>query len=165
MQMPTDSPRREPASRPPETVADHPGRPDRIAQLTERQCSYLRLVQQNRNSKEIAAIVGASYRAVDKQLMKANNVLGATTRFEAARMLAEFEAGVGPSSPANDLPSPQPTFPLPSVLPNAETAANMLTWKQAAIWTAIIAIVTPVGLTAAGMAIVTLVILLGSLTP
>lgn len=37
----------------------------------------------------------------------------------------------------------------------------MLTWKQAAIWTAIIAIVTPVGLTAAGMVIVTLMLLLG----
>jgi len=137
---------------------------ERIAQLTERQRSYLRLVQQNRNSKEIASLSGASYRAVDKQLMKANNVLGTSTRFEAARMLAEYERGVGSSSPANDLPSAPSTFPLPLPLPSSG-AVNMLTWKQAAIWTAIIAIAAPIGLTAAGMAIVTLVLLLGSSTP
>jgi hypothetical protein len=37
----------------------------------------------------------------------------------------------------------------------------MLTWKQVALWTAIIAIATPLGLTAAGMAILTLLVLLG----
>ena len=36
-----------------------------------------------------------------------------------------------------------------------------MTWKQVAAWTVIIAIATPLGLTAAGMAIVTLLILLG----
>ncbi|WP_277873289.1 hypothetical protein [Sphingomonas paeninsulae] len=37
----------------------------------------------------------------------------------------------------------------------------MMTWKQAAWWTVIIAIATPLGLTAAGMVIVTLLLLLG----
>ena len=37
----------------------------------------------------------------------------------------------------------------------------MMTWKQVAAWTVLIAITTPLGLTAAGMAIVTLLILLG----
>ena len=110
-------------------------------------------------------MVGASHRAVDKQLLKANNILGTSTRFDAARMLAGHEAGVGYFPPANELPSPPPTFPLPPPLPTAKAAANMLTWKQVFSWTAIIAIVTPLGLTAAGMAIVTLLLLLGSKTP
>ncbi len=36
----------------------------------------------------------------------------------------------------------------------------MMSWKQVASWTFIIAIATPLGLTAAGMAIVTLLLLL-----
>lgn len=135
--------------------------PDRVALLTERQRSYLRLVLQNRNSKEIAAVTGSSHRAVDKQLLKANNVLGVPTRFDAARLLAEHDGGVEPLPPANDLPSAVPIFPLPPALPTERAAANLLTWKQVASWTAIIAIVTPLGLTAAGMAIVTLLLLLG----
>ena len=134
---------------------------DRVSLLTERQRSYLRLVLQNRSSKEIAAETGSSHRAVDKQLLKANNVLGVASRFDAARILAGHDAGVEPLPPAIDLPSSKPTFPLPPVAPTAGAAANMLSWKQVASWTAIIAIVTPLGLTAAGMAIVTLLILLG----
>lgn len=134
---------------------------DRVALLTERQRSYLRLVLQNRSSKEIAAALGSSHRAVDKQLLKANNILGVPTRFEAARTLADHEAGVEPLPPATVLPSAEPTFPLPLPLPTRGAAANLLTWKQVASWTAIIAIVTPLGLTAAGMAIVTLLLLLG----
>jgi DNA-binding CsgD family transcriptional regulator len=137
------------------------GAPERVAMLTDRQRSYLRLVLQNRNSKEIAAATGASHRAVDKQLLKANNVLGVPNRFDAARLLAEHDAGVEPLPPANVLPSSSPTFPLPLPLPTARSAANMLDWKQVALWTAIISIVTPLGLTAAGMAIVTLLLLLG----
>lgn len=138
-----------------------PNGSDRVALLTDRQRSYLRLVLQNRNSKEIAAATGSSHRAVDKQLMKANGLLGVPTRFEAARLLADHDAGVEPLPPASDLPSPTQTFPLPPPLPTAGAAANMLTWKQVASWTAIISIVTPLGVTAAGMAIVTLLVLLG----
>ncbi|GAA3276359.1 hypothetical protein GCM10020258_56600 [Sphingomonas yabuuchiae] len=46
-------------------------------------------------------------------------------------------------------------------MPTAGAAANMLTWKQAAIWSAIIAILTPIGLTVAGMVMLTLTFLLG----
>ena len=155
----------EPGSSPPEQtspVAD-PAKsvPERLALLTDRQRSYLRLVLQNRNSKEIAAVTGSSHRAVDKQLLKANNVLGVPTRFDAARLLADHDAGVEPLPPAIDLPSAKPTFPLPSPLPTGETTANMLTWKQVVSWGAIIAIVTPIGLTVAAMVIVSLMLLIG----
>lgn len=144
---------------------DQPSAPDAIALLTERQRSYLRLVLQNRSSKEIAAATGSSHRAVDKQLLKANNLLGVPTRFEAARLLADHDAGVEHLPPATDLPSPTPVFPLPPAWPTAGAAANMMTWKQVASWTVIIAIATPLGLTVAGMAIVTLLLLLGLKTP
>lgn len=133
----------------------------RVRLLSERQLSYLRHVYQHRSSKEIASLTGVSSRAVDKQLLKANNLLGTATRIDAARMVADFEAGVGRLRPANDLPSEGTLFPLPMPLPTAETVANMLTWKQAAVWSAIIAIVTPIGLTVAGMVILTLMFLLG----
>jgi DNA-binding CsgD family transcriptional regulator len=133
----------------------------RVARLSERQRAYLRLVLQHRNSKEIAASTGSSHRAVDKQLLKANNVLGVANRFEAARLLAEHDAGVEPLPPATSLPSDPPTFPLPLPWPTPGAATNMMTWKQVGLWTVIIAIATPLGLTAAGMAIVTLLILLG----
>lgn len=159
--MPTVDPGGRPLERsPPPPIADQDPL-QRVALLTDRQRSYLRLVLQNRSSKEIAAATGSSHRAVDKQLLKANGVLGVSTRFEAARLLADHDAGVESLPPATDLPSSAPTFPLPSPLPTAEAAVNMLTWKQVALWTAIIAIATPLGLTAAGMAILTLLVLLG----
>lgn len=133
----------------------------RVALLTERQRAYLRLVLQNRSSKEIAAVAGGSHRAVDKQLLKAMSVLGVASRFDAARVMAEHEAGVEPLHPANTLPSAEPIFPLPPPVPTAGAAANMLDWQQVAIWTVIVAIATPLGLTAAGMAIMTLLVLLG----
>ena len=133
----------------------------RIGRLSERQRAYLRLVRQNRSSKEIAALTGTSHRAIDKQLLKANNTLGVATRFDAARLVADHDDGVEPLHPAIVLPSTASIFPLPPVVPTKEAAANMLTWKQVAFWTAIISIVTPLGLTAAGMVIVTLLLLLG----
>jgi len=159
--MLTNEPGKRPAERTPPTPTPEVSAPDRVALLTDRQRSYLRLVLQNRNSKEIAAATGSSHRAIDKQLLKANNVLGVPTRFEAARLLADHDGGVEPLPPAIELPSAKPTFPLPPAVPTDGAAANLLTWKQVASWTAIIAIVTPLGLTAAGMAIVTLLLLLG----
>jgi DNA-binding CsgD family transcriptional regulator len=132
-----------------------------LGQLSERQRTYLRLVYEHRTSQEIGFLLGASGRAVDKQLQKAKDTLGVTSRFEAARLLVEYEGGVERLYPANDLPSSPATFPLPLPLPTRETAANMLTWKQVVSWTAIIAIVTPIGLTVAAMVIVALMLLIG----
>ncbi len=138
----------------------NPDRAARVEMLTERQCSYLRLVLQLKTSKQIAQITGTGYRAVDKHLMMANNILGASTRFEAARMLADHEAGVGSPYPANALPSEPPNLPLSRPWPTVGAAVNMLPWRQVATWTTIISVVTPVGLTTAGMAYLTLLLLL-----
>lgn len=133
----------------------------RVSRLSERQRSYLRLVRQQYSSKEIAALVGASPRAVDKQLLKANQLLGTANRFDSARLLADEETGVESPPPATALPSPTTLFPLGLPVPTAEAPANLLNWKQVALWVAILAILTPLGLTAAGMAMVTLLLLLG----
>ena len=138
-----------------------PDAPARVELLTDRQRSYLRLVLQNRSSKEIAAATGSSHRAVDKQLLKANNLLRVATRFDAARLLADHDEGVAPLPPATTLPPAGPTLPLPPAWPTAGAVVIMMTWKQVALWTVIIAIATPLGLTAAGMAILTLLLLLG----
>ena len=133
----------------------------RVEALSERQRSYLRLVLQLKTSKEIAVATGSSsYRAVDKQLLKANSTLGVSTRFEAAQLVAAYDQGVEPLPPANALPSAAPDTPLTPPWPTAGAAVNMLPWKHVASWTAIIAIVTPVGLTAAGMAFFTILLLL-----
>ncbi|WP_375380256.1 hypothetical protein [uncultured Sphingomonas sp.] len=66
---------------------------DRFDRLSERQRDYLRQVFQHRNSQEIAFASGVSARAVDKQLLLAKDIIGANTRFEAARLFAEYEAG------------------------------------------------------------------------
>lgn len=59
--------------------------------LTEPQRVCLRKVWARRNSKEIALELGISHHTVDKRLERAIRTLGATTRFEAARLLAEHE--------------------------------------------------------------------------
>lgn len=59
--------------------------------LTEPQRVCLRRVWSRRNSKEIALELGISHHTVDKRLERATRALGATTRFEAARLLAEHE--------------------------------------------------------------------------
>lgn len=133
----------------------------RIGLLTDRQCAYLRLVLLHQTSKEIAASTGSSsYRAVDKQLLKANAILGVSTRLQAAQLLAAYEQGVEPLHPAIALPSPPPDFGLSRPWPTTGAAVNTLSMRQAALWTAIIAIVTPIGLTAAGMAYFTLLLVL-----
>lgn len=133
----------------------------RIGELSDRQRSYLRLVLQLKTSKEIAAATGTSPRAVDKQLLKANSLLGASTRFQSAQMLAAFEQGVEPLPGATALPIPAADFRLSRPWPTAEAAVNMLPWKQVAAWIMIISIAIPAGLTTAGMAYLTVLFLLG----
>jgi DNA-binding CsgD family transcriptional regulator len=62
-----------------------------LDQLTEAQRECLRLVYAHHNSKEIAEIVGVSPSAVDKRIERAVQLLGVSSRFAAARMLAVAE--------------------------------------------------------------------------
>ncbi len=147
---------------------EHEQTSDRFERLTDRQRDCLRHVFEHRKSHEIAHLIGTSARVVDKQLMLAKNIIGASSRFEAARLFAQHEArhktGVESSYPANILPPRPSVWPLPRPLPTNELPANTLTWRQVLAWGGIIAIATPVGLTVAAMVIVALTLMLG-MTP
>ena len=93
-----------------------------LDQLTEAQRECLRLVYAHHNSKEIAEIVGISPSAVDKRLERAVQLLGATSRFAAARMLAADEGG-----PAYEQTTSEP-FDLPSSHSFSRTADNEPLW-------------------------------------
>jgi len=133
----------------------------RFENLSDRQRIYLRHVFQHRTSDEIAHLEGVSARAVDKQLLRAKNLLGATSRFEAARIFAEFEAGVEKLYPASVAPSRPEFWPLPMPVPTRAKAINALTWKQVLAWGVIIAIATPIALTVAAMVIVAFSLVIG----
>lgn len=62
-----------------------------LDQLTDAQRECLRLVYAHHNSKEIAEKVGVSPSAVDKRIERAVQLLGVSSRFAAARMLAVEE--------------------------------------------------------------------------
>jgi DNA-binding CsgD family transcriptional regulator len=59
--------------------------------LTEKQKECLRLVLRRNSSKEIALELGISPHTVDARLKGALKALNTASRFEAARMLAEYE--------------------------------------------------------------------------
>jgi DNA-binding CsgD family transcriptional regulator len=88
----------------------------RIDLLTEAQRACLRLVLTHHNSKEIAALLGVSPSAIDKRIERAVQVLGAGSRFEAARLLQRHET-------AGDFDVPAEPRVMPSATP-APRAAN-----------------------------------------
>jgi len=135
---------------------------DKFERLSDRQREYLREVFQHRNSQEIAFKFGCSARAVDKQLGLAKSILGATSRFEAARLLAEHEAGVEGFYPASVAPSRKAFWPLPKPLPTEARPTNTLSWKQVLAWGVIIAIATPIAITVAVMTIMAIGLLTGA---
>ena len=67
--------------------------PSRLARLTERERTFLRLVASNMSSKEIAQQFGIEPGTVDKALKSAMAKLGTSSRRTAARMLTEAEGG------------------------------------------------------------------------
>ena len=75
-----------------------PGNDYAIEKLTEAQREVLRLVMAGYQSKEIARELGVGVDAVNKRLAAAKTVLGAPTRFAAARQLTAFEAREGSHS-------------------------------------------------------------------
>ena len=134
---------------------------DRFLQLSERQREYLRHVFQHRTSKQIAREAGVSARAVDKQILLATQVIGVNSRVEAARLFAEYEAGVEGFYPASVAPSRPAFWPLSLPVPTKMRPINMLTRQQVLAWGTIIAIVIPVAITVAAMLIVSLALLFG----
>ncbi len=134
---------------------------ERFDNLTERHRECLRLVYQLRKSAEIAVILGVSTGHINNLLIEAKEIIGVTSRFEAARQFAAYETGVDSLHPVENTSSQPPLSPLPSVLPTSKAPNNLLTLKHVVAWVWIIAIATPVGMTVAVMAVVALEFMLG----
>jgi DNA-binding CsgD family transcriptional regulator len=69
-----------------------------VTSLNDIHKDCLRLAIYHYSSKEIALKLGISRHTVDQRLRHAVQRLGASTRFEAARMLADYEAETRPNS-------------------------------------------------------------------
>ncbi|MBP2275790.1 MULTISPECIES: helix-turn-helix domain-containing protein [Sphingomonas] len=86
---------------------------ERIHELTPRERDCLRLVRRDRSSKQIAITLGISHHTVDARLKKAIQLLEVTSRYEAARLLAEFEADTEtPYQPLVSQPQPVAVTPI-----------------------------------------------------
>ncbi|WP_174285804.1 sigma factor-like helix-turn-helix DNA-binding protein [Sphingomonas bacterium] len=95
--------------------------------LTEPQRACLRLVATHHNSKEIAHLLGVSPSAVDKRIERAVQILGARSRFAAARALAMTEGtpfaepesvaedGTSDRLPCDPIDLPPAAFSLPEM--------------------------------------------------
>ena len=90
---------------------------DRFDRVTEPQRECLRLVLTRRNSKEIALALGISSHTVDKRLERAIATIGATSRFDAARLLGEYE-GIAPAPAATYEPF---VYQSPDIVPPAQS--------------------------------------------
>lgn len=79
--------------------------------LTESERGCLRLALSRNGSKDIAPLIGLTHHTVDKRFKSAMRKLGASTRFEAARIFAGYERQIAQktvpdqSSDASDQPS------------------------------------------------------------
>jgi DNA-binding CsgD family transcriptional regulator len=74
---------------------------DRLKLLTPKERECLRLVLENRSSKQIARQLGISQTSVDTHVRRARDKLGIRDRYAAARLLEAWERGaVAAASPA-----------------------------------------------------------------
>lgn len=122
---------------------------DRLARLTDKQRTCLRLVYAHMSSKEIALHLGIEPGTVDQYVKAAMRILGVGDRRAAAKLLAEFEeSGPRPSPEAGvrmqDAQTPfqaapprrEPLLPLPL----EGLRPTQVGWMKRLAWIAAIAI-------------------------
>lgn len=80
----------------------------RLSQLTPKERECLRLVLENRSSKQIARQLGISRTSVDTHVRRARAKLGIKDRHEAARLLELWETGAVETAAAPALAVPRP---------------------------------------------------------
>jgi DNA-binding CsgD family transcriptional regulator len=91
--------------------------PDYVAKLSEGQRACLRRVLMHMSSKDIARELDISPHTVDQRLRVAMQTLGVANRFEAARILAQFERPELYQPPLYQAPYVAPIPPMPKVGP------------------------------------------------
>lgn len=83
----------------------------RVGALTARERDCLRLILENRTSKEVGRMLGISHTSVDTHVRRARAKLGLRDRYAAARLLSQWEAehAAAPAErPATAAPAPDP---------------------------------------------------------
>lgn len=70
-----------------------PGDAERVASLSEKQLTSLRLTYLHKTSKEIAKLAGVTPYAIDAQIERAKQRLGVGTRIEAAELVIRHSPG------------------------------------------------------------------------
>lgn len=93
---------------------------DRLARVSEGQRACLRLVLQHQSSKAIARALAISPHTVDQRIRFAMKALGASSRIEAARLLAASEAEEGYQALIHQSPDIDPPAPAPPASPPLE---------------------------------------------
>lgn len=91
-----------------------------VSLVTEKQRECLRLVWRHYDSKKIARELGIKPDAVDGRIKTATRVLGATDRYEAARILMQAEAGADVRSIV---------YPPSEVPTDASKDPSLISWK------------------------------------
>lgn len=93
-----------------------PALPERLRLLSARERDCLRLILENRTSKEVGRRLGISHTSVDTHVRRARAKLGLRDRYEAAELLAHWESagdGEGPAASGDAPPVPRGLLPLP----------------------------------------------------
>jgi DNA-binding CsgD family transcriptional regulator len=91
-----------------------------VAKLSEGQRACLRMVLMHMSSKDIARALDISPHTVDQRLRVAIQTLGAANRFEAARMLAQYERPELYQSPIYQAPHVAQPPKMPRDMPIAQ---------------------------------------------
>jgi DNA-binding CsgD family transcriptional regulator len=79
---------------------------DSVNSLTEKEKETLRLVVRGHDAKSAANEIGLSAHTINERLRSARRKLGATSSWEAARILFECEAACKPQDPQNSVYTP-----------------------------------------------------------
>jgi DNA-binding CsgD family transcriptional regulator len=91
---------------------------ERLRLLTPKERDCLRLVMEQRSSKEIAREFGISRTSVDTHVRRALHKLGLRDRYAAARLLETWRQS-GTASAAGESKPATPPLPLPSPAPSS----------------------------------------------
>lgn len=129
---------------------------ERVRSLTTRERDCLRLIVENRTSKEVGRMLGISHTSVDTHVRRARAKLGLRDRYVAARLLAQAEtadAPVGQMAAAPAAPSIEVALAAagPSWLPRLPPMEELGPWQRIGlvlVCAFFIAVVFGIGLTA-----------------
>jgi len=114
----------------------------RIARLSAGELQCLRLVDEHRSSKEIAAMLGISPHTVDQRIRQALETLGVERRSQAARLVAQHRRANFEQAIEEKSGQPAASFGISEILPFATSGnpQNQMSAAQRLLWIVMIAV-------------------------